>query len=385
MRRSDTRFRIRSLPCLVTLVAASTLLVSCSSTHKTPPRANLLMADERGRPLDPAPPYKRLQVEQLDAAIDHVFESLSAYCADKKPCKILWFFHGGLNSHGDSVDRAAKLSQRICHDGSFPIFFSWDSSLAASWWDHVAHIHSGFWTGSTTDFLAPYFVAVDEVKGVAQAPLAWWSELRHTFLGSLGYRIDRNVLASYHELVLPEDAERAISVNELPGDRSNLYDDRSLSEKVLPGAVLPLTLATKIMLPPLVIQGPGSGAWDVMRRRTAVLFRTEDEMRGIPREVVEQRREKERDRRLAESRTSRGEGESAAPEPAQTDTDTIAALRYFTDRYQNDFLPQFCATHHYYATPTADRGGPAQQKIDRRRGPTEPVQDCPEELDLTLV
>ena len=175
---------------------------------------------------------------------------MATFCADKTPCKVMMFFHGGLNTHDDSVARAADLSEEIRRDGTFPLFLSWDSSLPAAWWDHVAHVHEGLWTGKSLVAASPYFATVDEVKGLSEAPSAWMAEIRHTFPSLIrNGETNSNAQSSYEEI---RDHPEGISISQdLSFDRHHqARDDRHLSQVVAPIAVLPLTIWGKIVLPP---------------------------------------------------------------------------------------------------------------------------------------
>ena len=52
------------------------------------------------------------------------------------------------------------------------------------------------------------------------------------------------------------------------------------------GKSLPLTAPTKVVSAPFIIQPWGTGAWNVMLRRTDMLFRTEDAFNGQEAELL---------------------------------------------------------------------------------------------------
>ncbi len=323
------------------LCSVSIVMSSCTTGIGKPPKTNLIVADEQGRPLELSPHYPPMALAKYDLYLDDIFSDLERYCQGRgsEPCRVLLFFHGGLNSHDDSVCRAEKWQETIRAAGFYPIFVSWDSSFPAAWWDHVAHVHQGVWTSNRWVWASPYVAAKDELKSIADTPLEWMAEIRHTLptmpgLGETG-DLNRNAHASYVDLVdgAAENRESRIDINDLLEGGVLAGDDRTLGEKVAPVALLPFTLATKLLAPPLIIEGAGSGAWDIMRRRTYLLFRTEAEAQAQP----------ARERREARNGEAVGTapGESEEIEKAR-DTDTVAALAYFITRMQQVFLPRFC-------------------------------------------
>lgn len=119
---------------------------SCASLPSKVPTTNILMARKDGTPVDPSMRFKELKGKEYDAYINEVFGDVSRYCKDRHPCKVLFFFHGGLNSQRSSVSRASRLEKSIKDSGNYPIFVNWNSSFPSTWWDHVAHFHKGLWT-----------------------------------------------------------------------------------------------------------------------------------------------------------------------------------------------------------------------------------------------
>jgi len=317
---------------------AALFLVSCSSLAN-PPRTNILMANQQGNPLDPGPAFKPLDPTNYDEYIDKIFVDLASYCADRKPCQLLIYVHGGLNTYHESVKRSALLAPQIRATGFYPIFVDWDSSLFSSWWDHVANVHRGLWNPNYR-FLAPYFAAVDEVDGVAKAPAGWLTELRHTFppVGEHS-NLQRKAMVAYLDML----ANPNVTVNDISVG-SEIADNRARSEKVLPYLWSPITGLVKVVTTPLLIQAAGGGAWDIMQRRAAMLFRTEQAFSGW---------------RL----------------------NNEAALAHFVTRFQHDFLPQFCFSHSYTPPPWRMR----QNALAAPKPQEDSKLGCESDLQLTLI
>lgn len=364
------------------LGAALLVLTGCSNFAQSPPCANILMAQKQGGPIDPQS-YRRLKTPEYDAYIDDMFEGLADFCQHKEPCKLLLFFHGGLNTRKGAVQRATDLTDRIEQESnSYPIFINWRSSLFSSWWDHVAHVHKGIWTGGKTTFLAPYFIAVDEVKSIAEAPVAWVAEGRH--IRTPEEAAGSGALTTYRQMVQgypPIDVNNLLNTDLTKHPERVLEDNRSGPDRWVPRGTLALTWWSKLLTPPLLIQAGGTGAWSVLERRTAMLFRTEAEFRGVRQSVVASER----------SPAGAGTSQEAPPPPATTgpqalaeqkarkiasDYDTGAALGHFLDRFQKDFLRQFCKEGRY------TRPSSYSQERLLESPDTEP---CEHPVEITLV
>jgi hypothetical protein len=328
-------FRISRYPLSI---LASLLLVSCSSIAN-PPRTNILMANQQGNPLDPGPGFTPLNPTKYDEYIDRVFVDLASYCAHRKPCQLLIYVHGGLNTYHESVKRSTNLTPQIRAAGFYPIFVDWDSSLFSSWWDHVANVHQGLWNPNYR-FLAPYYATVDEIEGIAKAPAGWLTELRHTFppVGEHSALQQKAKTAYLDMLGSPNVKVNDISI----GDK--IADNRAWSEKVLPYLWFPITGLAKVVTTPVLIQAAGGGAWDIMQRRAAMLFRTEQAFSGW---------------RL----------------------NNEATLAHFITRFQHDFLPQFCRTHSYSPPPWSMR----RSALNAPKPQEESNAGCESDLQLTLI
>lgn len=371
MNRGQGARPLRAVLPAVLLTIQGLLWASGPAPAAEVPRTNIIMIDKEGRAIEPVKPFAPLE-DRYDEYVKNLFKDLAAYCRGqaRKPCKVLFYFHGGLNSRESSVKRATKLTGRIRQEGVYPIFVNWRSSLFSSWWDHVAHVRSGFWMDGT-QVLAPYYIAADEVKAIAEAPRAWVAEARHAFprqqaAGNLALATYRTMVEEYEQF-----KGSSMPVNDLLVEGSHpprLLDERTRGEKWLPHGTVILTAGTKLLGGPLVVQAGGTGGWDIMQRRALMLFRTEAEFRNIPPEAIE------------EART----GVDAAPpeqqeavEKARTYDTAGGAFAYFITRFQTEFLPQFCTTQTYVSRPSPEQSEPKSHEEGDR--------SCPDLLELSLV
>jgi hypothetical protein len=367
--------------------AATSKSEACAET----PRANILMIRKDGMALDPdklVPLDPPGHFEATDGYINNIFSDLAKFCAEQKeqqpeqPCQLLFFFHGGLNTEAGSVKRARELACTIKRQHIYPIFVNWKSSLVSTWWDSVAHVHKGLWQDNRYIAAVPYFMAVDEVTSIAQAPTAWAAEVRHTFPHN--QEAGPEVLHTYQEMVKASGGPDSVFLNNLTdpdhkgqpcGDGCWLRDDRKGGEIHWAQSHLLYSWWSKLLAPPLLIQAAGTGAWDMMQRRTAVLFRTEAEFRGISPDTVTESRTGEKPAKHAVSEEDKAV-EAKEREKAKT-YDTGAALAYFISRFQECFLPQFCATG------KAPQACPKEEKEPKAH--EEGATACKTRLEITLV
>lgn len=99
--------------------------------------------------------------------------------------KLLLFFHGGLNSRGAALARAAKnLADMQASDEDkdiYPIFVNWETGLYASYRDHLLFVHNGQDTYAKGAALWPFELAGDLVRAVTDLPVAnamQWNDTR---------------------------------------------------------------------------------------------------------------------------------------------------------------------------------------------------------------
>jgi hypothetical protein len=268
-------------------------LIGCAARPITPVTDELahhiLMANSSGEPEYPSArgSPRVLCRTEYNRYIEDMLVAIARYCQSHHPCKILIFFHGGLNSETDTTKRAANLYQTIMKDGSYPIFVNWESGFISSYRDHLLRVYKGI-NEPKLAWAAPFQFGMDEASSIAETPAAWFAELRHTFptLIETQGKGWQAAMTSYRSLV-DETQSSPIDINNLFKrsadpimDDRDLLDDRQPGERVRKNVTLAATVPTKLLAPPLVIQAFGRGAWDVMYRRTATLMLTEKQLNG---------------------------------------------------------------------------------------------------------
>jgi hypothetical protein len=191
--------------------------------------------------------------------------------------QILIFAHGGLNTQVGTVERARELMQEIPKDAYYPIFINWQSSLFSSYFDHLVFIRQGeSWDGwglLTTPVFVPVYFAVDVARAITRAPIVWYF-LAQNWVKSAG---DTEVIAEAEAIAkeLEEEYRKNPSGNVVkmahdPADRRESWD------AALAHATSALTIPTKL-IGSMFIDAFGKSAWDIMLRRTHMLYHTERE------------------------------------------------------------------------------------------------------------
>lgn len=109
------------------------LMAGCSSTPRLKNPQHIVIVDPAGRLCDAncKPTSRRW--------LTNVFDPLTNASS---PTNILIFFQGGMNNFSDGIDRANNLPRCITNAPRpyYPIFFTWNSSLVSSWWDHSTRV-----------------------------------------------------------------------------------------------------------------------------------------------------------------------------------------------------------------------------------------------------
>lgn len=332
----------RTFARLLALLALGTMSAGCASFKGTAPRTNIVMASTQGWATEPANGYRRLSAEEFDQQIDAIFADMAAFCAGRLPCPVLFFAHGGMNTRSNTLKRAERLADRIKKTGVYPVFMNWNSSFPSSWWDHLAKVRKGLWQPGTA-WLAPYYFASDQIRAIPEAPVAWVAEFRHatTTIGPTNPAVQ-----AYVDLV----GKKLVATNSIiQSDGKSLIDDRTAVERHGAKLFLPFTAPFKIVGAPFIVQPWGTGAWDIMQRRTTMPFRTEEAFRTT------------------------GNG--------QDPVTTGAAFAHFLDRFQHEFLPRVCGTA---AAPERQAHDDNVVTLNTRMlGP--PPPPCRDKLTLTMV
>jgi YD repeat-containing protein len=191
--------------------------------------------------------------------------------------QILIFAHGGLNTQVGTVERARELMQEIPKDAYYPIFINWQSSLFSSCFDHLVFIRQGeSWDGwglLTTPVFVPVYFAVDVARAITRAPIVWYF-LAQNWVKSAG---DTEVIAEAEAIAkeLEEEYRKDPSGNVLRM-AYNPAGERGSWDAALAHITAVVTIPTKL-IGSMFIDAFGKSAWEIMLRRTHMLYHTERE------------------------------------------------------------------------------------------------------------
>jgi len=260
---------LRPLPSWALLIG----LAGCQAA--VPPLKHLAMFQGDGRPIDPRSagglflPYRVETEEDFAGHVEEIVGGIRAGNASR----ILIYIHGGLNSQSGSIQNAHRLLPFIEKEGLYPLFINWQSSLGSSYVDHLLFIRQGKDRGWKSVFLSPFYFMIDLSRGVARLPIVWCFRIREWV-----DQVFRGGTSDFHDAHRAEElfsgkhtAKKLIPID--PGDGK---EDVSLRRRVLRFVWYIGTLPLR-GVGTLLIDTAGQGAWDVMLRRTRLLFQREDE------------------------------------------------------------------------------------------------------------
>ena len=264
-----------------------TLLTGCSSIPQVPTE-HIVMFSGRGNPVDPtgnigcadkpAPcngshfwltEYPEMKRGLYDDYLSKLFAAMkrdAPVVGSKR--RLLIFIHGGLNTQVGTIERAADLHKSIKEAGYFPIFVNWQSSLFSSYLDHLLYIRQGQDLGVLGMPLAPFYLLTDVARSVARAPVVWlfqiWNDIQSWKMVTGPSETDAGRIAP--------DVEKE-GIIDLQWEKG---DDRDNTEMTLSAFSWFVTAPTKLLTAPF-IDAFGKSAWDIMLRRTDLLYHTDGE------------------------------------------------------------------------------------------------------------
>lgn len=202
---------------------------------------------------------------------------------------VVIFFHGGMNTLHDTLDRTNELTKYAQdhrnEEGKIPYFFfiNWDSSLRSSYFDHLFRVREGrsyyrdhglFYEKINDLFGILFYLPSDILAGIARSPVT----------------LERQLVTFTESLSMPDNMSRSIRqaikrLNDLKDQkkiRVTHLDEKNEKDYLVTG-LNTLTGPFRIITTP-IIDTFGEPAWDVMQRRTTILF---------DREVPDAKEEKE--------------------------------------------------------------------------------------------
>jgi len=205
--------------------------------------------------------FRPMSTEEWDKRVDTILDGY-----ENSPHKrLVVYVHGGLNSLTGAYRRAERLvleMPEVC----YPLFLIWPSSLLSSWLDHIFFIRQGMRSPVAGPLTSPLHLIADLFRAVSRLPIV--------FLRLLSSALQSAVPSWGLHSAARRALKLAASGEGSGGNGIQLgmkADTRTSSEKLLSLALYLATLPAKLVLAALIDAG-GKAAWQVMRRRTKMLF-----------------------------------------------------------------------------------------------------------------
>ncbi len=265
--------------------------------------------------------YPRLTTQDFQHHIANIIQSAKQQALNHNQSKVqlLFFIHGGLNTQVGSLERIIDkghdpdknnqtLFDLITTESPFyPVFINWQSSLRASYLDHLLYVRQGEkWPALAGWLTAPVVLAVDIGRSLLRAPLVWGSMIYNDaktapaltkLLGNeqnLPDEIVKELLCQDHPD--REACETHFTDNKAPATFSDAcwsreankktasigdnlivgVDDRRCPEMGWKFFQWLVTLPTKLVISPF-LDAFGKSAWDNMLRSIQLLYQTEED------------------------------------------------------------------------------------------------------------
>lgn len=264
---------------LLLAAGAAALLVGCLGPEVDDDDVrHIVMYDRSGTAIDARDRTGPLwSYDELDAYAAHVEDVMDGIRASGKD-RVLLFVHGGLNEQDTTIERARDLWAEIEADGAYPIFVNWQSNLVSSYRDHLLFVRRGQDWGGWGIPVAPFQLLADLGRGLSRLPGVVATQLAEVAALAGIIRLDDRIAANRGVERLQRDMAaaaagedaHALQVDARVASRASRYGSASLSVLLSPIKLATLT----------AVDVAGTGAWDVMRRRVAMLFDRDDAFDG---------------------------------------------------------------------------------------------------------
>ncbi len=203
-----------------------------------------------------------------EAYFHRILEAIARSRADHPRAQVLFFFHGGLNSRAAALKRAAEQLVLIRQERAdiYPIFVNWETSLPASYKDHLLWVRNGQDTYQSGALVTPFVLVSDISRSILDIPTAGYMQFKE----QQRYRSDD-----------PEDAVVRLGTDE-PCERLDFRaghnDVRTTVGKIKYWASsVVMTVLTKWWVGGL-LSATGSSAWSSMLYTSDRLFYSDEEL-----------------------------------------------------------------------------------------------------------
>lgn len=232
------------------------ILISGCSTQKKPAELNYFFVNDKGDIVDPNTnaayePHEK-EAEELRKII----------ATDRDT--IMIYIHGGLNTRDDALNRAIRMREAIEEKKNIhPIFINWRSGPFTSYSEHLFFHRKGEHWDIAGPLTFPFVLLEDLGRAIFRSPRTLVNTINtysktynfnYTNSGRNAYRLEEMADSSeYYGSLTPKNDKRS---------DGNIFGDHVTS-----------TLTHGVgLLGNLLMDFVGPGAWDVMKRRTELMF-----------------------------------------------------------------------------------------------------------------
>ena len=295
----------------VVFLLAAVLLCSCTTTRipeLAPPlagtddgltptqfREHVLMFDFRGKLLDPFSSsgsrsemgmtgYQQVAeaakqggqaapttVDTEEEYFRRVIDGIERRQKEKGRVEVLFFFHGGLNTRAAALERAAEqiVAMRKDKPDLYPVFVNWETSLPASYKDHLLWLRNGQDTYRSGLVLAPFVFLGDVGKSVLDIPVANYMQFKEQ---RRHWRKDELKASDFVRVGTDCREDQALVF------RAGPAEDPTKGQVIRSNAVSVITTILTKWWVAGVLSATGGKAWASMLYTSDRLFYTDDEL-----------------------------------------------------------------------------------------------------------
>lgn len=193
----------------------------------------------------------------------------------KNPKRIVFYIHGGMNFIDGAVEKGAQLAEdmRDREHEEYRISICWSSNLFSTYGEHLFANNEGLNNPVLAPLMFPLTLLSDVGGAVADAPRSLIRMLTNDIHAARPkwFKRDRHAYERQSELEMKPGLKMEDSIAASMGADERAQRKAALAaDSVAWTATLPLKIAT---VP--IIDNLGSGAWQMMLRRTRTMFERE--------------------------------------------------------------------------------------------------------------
>jgi len=214
------------------------------------------------------PALSMIRHKNANAHFQQIFEGIRDFPRNTKgEIEVLLYVHGGLNSKVSSMNRAAMNYRCITkdeHEPKYPVFINWETGPLRTYTDHLIRVRQGE-PSNLAPYTSPVYLLTDIANSIVNAPKSWLVNGEHSWRSTF-FRKRRGV-DDYLE-------------NYKSGDQQVLYvGNKAKKGSLVRRAQWLATSPAKVVTTPFTYT-MAKPAWDVMLRRSSLLFNTDDNYRN---------------------------------------------------------------------------------------------------------